>query len=87
VPDLADRAQRLVRAAIERSDAEEYTQALAQVFSGGWRLIFHAHKQGIPAALGLTTDDWVRERLGGFVRLSLDERREAVAELTEAVHA
>ncbi|KKL67014.1 hypothetical protein LCGC14_2139190, partial [marine sediment metagenome] len=30
-----------------------------------------------------TTEEWVRDRLGGYVRLSIEERREAVAELTE----
>jgi hypothetical protein len=31
----------------------------------------------------LTTQDWVRDRLGGYVRMGVDERREAVAELAE----
>ena len=52
-----------------RDDAEDYTVALGQVFSGGWRLILHAQKQGIPQALGMTTQDWVRDRLGGYVRM------------------
>jgi predicted transcriptional regulator len=30
----------------------------------------------------MTTRDWVEERLGGYVRLSIPERQEAVAELT-----
>jgi len=66
-----------------RDDAEDYTVALGQVFSGGWRLILHAQKQGIPQALGMTTQDWVRDRLNGYVRMGIDERREAVAELAE----
>lgn len=36
----------------------------------------------MPEALGLSTREWVDERLGGYVRLSIPERREAVAELT-----
>lgn len=28
------------------------------------------------------TEEWVEERLGGYVRMSIPERREAVAELT-----
>jgi len=63
--------------------AEDYTVALGQVFSEGWRLILHAQKQGIPQALGMTTQDWVRDRLGGYVRMGVDERREAVAEMAE----
>jgi hypothetical protein len=51
------------------------------VFWGGWRFSAWAQRQGIPAAIGLSTDDWVRERLGGYIRLGIPERREAVAEL------
>ena len=62
-------------------DAEDFTAALGQVFGGGWRLIRHAQRQGIPALLGLTTEEWVRQHLGGYVRLSIEERHDAVAEL------
>lgn len=64
-------------------DAEEYTQALGQVMAGGWRQIAWGERQGVPQALGLTTREWVNERLGGYVRLSIEERREAVKELTD----
>jgi hypothetical protein len=37
----------------------------------------------VPEAIGMTTDAWVRDRIGGYVRLGLDERREAVKELTD----
>lgn len=63
-------------------DAEEYTQALGQIMSGGWRQIALAHRLGVPAALGMTTRDWVRERIGGYVRLGLAERPEVARELT-----
>lgn len=66
---------------ISQSDAEEYTQALGDVHKGGWRLVWWAHRVGIPAALGMSTSDWVDERLGGYVRLAVDDRREAVEEL------
>lgn len=65
-----------------RDEAEEFTQALGQVFGGGWRLILHAQREGIPDALGLSVPEWVETRLGGYVRLSLSERREAAKELT-----
>ena len=68
---------------MKRDDAEEYTEALGQIFGGGYRLIFHAESQGIPAALGMSTREWVETRLGGYVRMSLSERREASLELTE----
>jgi DNA-binding transcriptional ArsR family regulator len=64
-------------------DAEEYTQALGQVVAGGWRQIALGERLGVPAALGLTTRDWVDQRLGGYVRLSIPERREAIAELVK----
>jgi N6-adenosine-specific RNA methylase IME4 len=68
---------------VQASEAEEYTQALSQIFGGGWRLILHADRQGIPSALGMSLGDWVRDRLGGYVRMSIEERRQVVAELTD----
>lgn len=65
------------------ADAEEYTASLGQIVAGSWRQIAWASRQGIPEALGLTTGEWVDQRLGGYVRLSISDRREAVAELTE----
>lgn len=69
-------------ALIGAEDAEEYTQSLGQVVGGAWRQIAWASRMGIPEALGLSTQDWVEQRLGGYVRLSVSERREAVRELT-----
>lgn len=68
-------------ARISAEDAEEYTQALGQVLGGGWRLIWWAHRNGIPASQGLSTEEWVRQRLGGYVHLAVSDRRQAVAEL------
>lgn len=67
---------------MNRDDAEEYTQALGQVLGGGWRQIALAKRLDVPKTLGLTTAQWVNDRLGGYVRLSVDERREAVKQLT-----
>lgn len=64
-------------------DAEEFTQSLGQITAGAWRQIALAERLGVPKALGLTTREWAEERLGGYVRLSIPDRREAVAELTE----
>ena len=67
--------------------AEEYTSALGLVMAGGWRQIALGRRLGVPQALGLSVQQWVDGRLGGFVRLSLaerpDEMREAVRELTK----
>lgn len=64
-------------------DAEEYTQALGLVVAGGWRQVALGKRLGVPRALGLSTQDWVENRLGGYVRLSIAERREAARELTD----
>ena len=63
-------------------EAREYTDALGQVVAGGYRQVALGEKLGVPKALGLTTRDWGQQELGGYVRLSIEERREAVAELT-----
>jgi phage N-6-adenine-methyltransferase len=63
-------------------EAEEYTQSLGQIFSGSYRQIAWAKEQGVADALGLTTREWVDERLGGYVRMGMPDRRQAVAELT-----
>lgn len=69
--------------ALSFDEATEYTESLAQIFAGSWRQIFLAEKIGVPKACGLTTQQWVEERLGGYVRLSIPDRREAGAELAE----
>jgi DNA methylase len=66
---------------MNRQDAEEYTQSLGQIVAGSWRQIALAKRLGVPKALGLDTQQWVQERLGGYIRMSVDERREAVKEL------
>jgi N6-adenosine-specific RNA methylase IME4 len=35
----------------------------------------------------LTTEQWVKDRLGGYVRMSIEERREAVKELSQKGHS
>jgi DNA-binding CsgD family transcriptional regulator len=67
---------------VDPADAEEYTQAVEQVMGGGWRQIQLAHRLGVPDALGLSTKEWAA-RVGGYMRLTIDEREEAVKELTE----
>jgi N6-adenosine-specific RNA methylase IME4/predicted transcriptional regulator len=66
---------------MKAEDAEEYTQALGQVVSGGWRQIALGERLGVPQALGLSVDEWVKQRLGGYVKLSIEERRQAAVEL------
>lgn len=66
---------------MKREDAEEYTQALGQVLAGGWRQRALARRLGVPQALGMSLEEWTNQRLGGYVRESIEERREAVGEL------
>jgi N6-adenosine-specific RNA methylase IME4 len=66
-----------------REDAEEYTQSIGQVAAGSWRLIALAKRLGVPKALDMDTEEWVRGRLGGYIKLSIAERREAVKNLTD----
>lgn len=66
---------------ISVADAEEYTQSLAQVGAGWWRQRALGIRLGVHQSLGLSIEEW-SERLGGYVRMAIPERREAVAELT-----
>jgi hypothetical protein len=54
---------------------------LGQIVGGSWRQILLAKKLGVHAALGLELNEWVRDRLGGYVRLEKSERLEVVKEL------
>lgn len=67
---------------ISQDEAEELTVGLGQIHAGGWRMTASLIRLGVPKALGLSNEDWVKDRLGGTVRLAIDERREAVEELT-----
>jgi hypothetical protein len=72
---------------MEHDDAEEYTQALGQIVVGSWRQIALAQRLGVPNALGMPLEQWVNERLGGYIRLSIPDRREAVKELAANGHS
>jgi hypothetical protein len=74
-----------VDADVNREEAEEYTQALGQVVAGGWRQVALGKRLGVPQALGISVSEWVENRLGGYIRLSIPDRREAVKELTAPV--
>jgi hypothetical protein len=62
---------------ITAEDAEEFTQSLGQVVGGSWRQIALAKRMGVPEALGLSTEQWVHERLGGYVKFATDEDMQA----------
>jgi hypothetical protein len=72
---------------ISRDDAEEFTQSLGQITAGAWRQIALAKRLGVPDALGLTVVDWVEQKLGGYIKLSILERQQAAIELKKEGHS
>jgi ParB family chromosome partitioning protein len=66
---------------ISPEDAQEFTEALAQSVGASWRQIALAKRMGVPKALGLSVDQWVTSKLGGYVRMAVEDRRQAVQEL------
>jgi predicted transcriptional regulator len=64
-----------------RAEAQEFTEAIGQVCGGTWRVMMVAVRQGVPEALGLTAKEWATRLLGGYIRMEVGERREAVREL------
>ena len=66
---------------LTKEDAQEWTESLGQVIGGSWRQIAWAKRLGVPKALGMITEQWVNQALGGYVKMSIPERREAVKEL------
>lgn len=67
---------------LSEEDAREYSESMGQIGEGWWRQIAWAFRQRIPEALGMTRREWVTT-YHGYVRLALQDRREAVRELTE----
>lgn len=73
----------MARQKLSAEEAEEYTRNIGQVAVGNYGLMeFAMHTLQVPKALGLTNDEWVQERLGGYVRISVEQRKTAVAELS-----
>jgi N6-adenosine-specific RNA methylase IME4 len=77
----ASRQARSPQGRINRDVAEEYTQSLSQIAAGTWRQIALAKRLGVPQALGLTVEEWVHDRLGGYVKMAAAERIPAAIEL------
>ena len=68
-------------------DAEEYTQSLGLIVAGSWRQIALAKRMGVPKALGLSVEQWVKDKLGGYVKMDALERKEAALELKANGHS
>jgi hypothetical protein len=67
---------------VSPDDAEEFTQALGHAMGGNFRIAALAIKLGAPKALGQTPEQWIEHNLGRYVKLSIEERRNTVQELT-----
>jgi 16S rRNA G966 N2-methylase RsmD len=66
---------------MKREDAEEWTQAQAQVGEGWWRANLLADQLGVPAALDLSFDEWMKKRVGARIRLTMEARKIAAIEM------
>lgn len=67
---------------ISKENAEEYSQTLAQHMCADWRQIELADALGIWQALGFKSiGNWVEAYVGGYMKLTVNKRQEAVAEL------
>jgi hypothetical protein len=84
---MSETAEKVLSGIMLKEDAEEYTQALGQVVAGSWRQIALAKRLGVPQALGLSVEEWVNVRLGGYIKMSVEERQEAVNNLTAEGHS
>lgn len=68
---------------MNEQQAREYTEGLGNVLKGSWQLIKNARDLGVPKALGMSTEAWVRDKLGGYTKLPKEERQQAALELKE----
>lgn len=67
---------------MDATAALEFSESFGMIGAGWWRQIAWASQQGVPEALGMSTRDWVEHYVGGWARLAIEDRREAVRELT-----
>jgi len=65
--------------------AREYSESLGMIGAGTLRQVAWAQQQGIPKALGMDLRTWIETFVGGWVRLTIEDRREVVLELTAPV--
>ncbi len=67
---------------LTRASAQEFSESFGMIGAGWWRQVAWAKQQGVPDALGMDTREWVEHYVGGWARLAIEDRREAVKELT-----
>src|SRR4030095_1107775 len=64
--------------------AEELTQAVGQSTSGAWRTIAGLKALGVPKALGLSDEQWLKKYLGHYIELSTPKPYEMIPAAKEA---
>lgn len=69
---------------MDAAAALEFSESFGMIGAGWWRQIAWAKQQGVPDALGMSTREWVEHYVGGWARLAIEDRREAVLELVAA---
>jgi len=65
-------------------DAAEWSEAIGQVNTGGWRQVVLAVKMGVPQELGLEPAEWAAKYMPELGRVPRKELPEAAKELTDA---
>lgn len=75
-------SERAAKPAITTEAAETFTDALGSIVTGTLSLMEWGNEQGIPAALGLTPEEWALRKISGHPRLSIAERRQVVSALS-----
>lgn len=67
---------------LTKEDAEQLTQGAAKVFGGQYQQLAVLRSRGVHKLLGFDDfSEYVHKRIGGYVRMSIEERRQAVKEL------
>jgi N6-adenosine-specific RNA methylase IME4/predicted transcriptional regulator len=68
---------------MKREDAEAFTLSLERSGEGFFGFIQWAHDNDVPKALGYrSTKEWVNQRVGGYIKIDIGERRELAKKLT-----
>lgn len=71
----------MARSKLTPDEAKEYSNSLAKAAAGDYELMdFAINTLGVPQALGMEPSDWV-DSIGGYIRMTIEDRREAVGEL------
>lgn len=66
---------------LSADEAREYSSSLAKAATGDYELMdFAINTLDVPGALGMEPTDWA-DSIGGYIRMSIEDRREAVEEL------